>query len=506
MSSIYGKFHRKELDAVYSLLWAYSRFQRMERNTEEKKKKKVLRAGQVFLRWTHGLIRSLSGTEGSHPSLLWFSNEEAEAATQARNRLLNALSGGARLGAKGSKPYSNSLSPGCEICQSGDWDCNLINRMCTRDCYFCKRHHSVKTDLDSETEGYTFTTPSAHVDFIKTFGIKGVGFSGGEPLLVKERLLSHIEAIRKEFGHSIYLWVYTNGDLVDREILMKLRDAGLDEIRFNLSAREYDLTPVITAKKYIPTITVEIPAIPEDIELVKSLMVEMQSVGIDFLNLHQLSFKSQNWRELLRHHYHIDCSTGMGIHESEIGALMLLLYACEQQLRLPVNYCSCVYKSRFQKRGQRIRRARAFFENFQEITNAGFIRSLRVSDSPAKIGDLIRRMTNDACQPSLWNLNQTKTSVVLHRSLMPYVDWSSSKLTILYLDPDITLKKKADGFKEGNLEPSQRVTKSVTGLGQESFECWRRLYIDKQNPKQGENMLRELAAFEELESGLPDVS
>jgi hypothetical protein len=89
---------------------------------------------------------------------------------------------------------------------------------------------------------------------------------------------------------------------------------------------------------------------------------------------------------------------------------------------------------------------------------------------------------------------------------MPYVDWSSSKLTILYLDPDITLKKKADGFKEGNLESSHRVTKSVTGLGQESFECWRRLYIDKQNPKQGENMLRELAAFEELESGLPDVS
>jgi len=65
------------------------------------------------------------------------------------------------------------------------------------------------------------------------------------------------------------------------------------------------------------------------------------------------------------------------------------------------------------------------------------------------------------------NLNQTKTSVVLHRSLMPYVDWSSSKLTILYLDPDITLKKRADGFKEGNLEPSDRVTKSATGLGQD---------------------------------------
>jgi hypothetical protein len=151
----------------------------------------------------------------------------------------------------------------------------------------------------------------AHVEFIKTFGIKGVGFSGGGPLLVKERLLSHIKAIRMEFGHSIYVWMYTNGDLADHEALMKLGDAGLNEIRFNLSPREYDLSPVITARKYIPTVTVEMPAIPEDIELVKSLLAEMQSVGIDFLNLHQLSLESQNWRELLERHYHIDCRTGM---------------------------------------------------------------------------------------------------------------------------------------------------------------------------------------------------
>jgi pyruvate formate-lyase activating enzyme-like uncharacterized protein len=453
-----------------------------------------------------GLVECFSGTKAPDATYPWFSDEEAEAATLARNRLLDALSGRVHLGAKGSKPYIHSLSPGCEICQNGDWGCNLINRLCTRNCYFCKRHHSVKTELDSETEGYIFATPSAHVEFIKTFGIKGVGFSGGEPLLVKERLLNHIRAIRKEFGHSIYLWMYTNGDLVDREILTELRDTGLDEIRFNLSAREYDLTPIITAKKYIPTVTVEIPAIPEDIELVKSLLIEMQLVGVDFLNLHQLYVRSQNWRELLRRNYHIDCSTGTGIYESEMCALMLLLHACEQQLQLPINYCSCVYKSRFQTRGYRIRRARAVLEGFQEITDAGFVRSLWVSDSADKIKDLIRRMTNGACHPSLWKANQMKTAVSLHSSLMPYVDWSSSKLTILYLEPDIALKKRGDGLKEGKLVPGLRVVKSTSGLGQESLECWRRRSIEKENVKQEGATLRELAAFEELESGLPDVS
>jgi len=505
MISLYGKFRRTQLDPVYSLLWAYARFQRIERNMEKGRKKKVLHKSQVLFRRAHGLVRLLSGTKAPDATLPWFSDEEAEAATMARNRLLDALSSRVHLGAKGSKPYTNSLSPGCEICQNGDWDCNLINRLCTRNCYFCKRYHSVRTELDSETEGYIFPTPWAHVEFIKTFGIKGVGFSGGEPLLVKERLLSHIKAIRKEFGRSIYLWMYTNGDLVDRETLTKLRDTGLDEIRFNLSAREYDLSPVIIARKYIPTVTVEIPAIPEDIELVKSLLAEMQSMGVDFLNLHQLSVENQNWRELLGRNYHVDCSTGMGIYESEMCALMLLLHACEQQLQLPINYCSCVYKSRFQKRGYRMRRARAVLEVFQEITDAGFVRSLWVSDSADKIKDLLDRMTNDASRPSLWKLNRTETAVALHSRLMPYVDWSSSKLTILYLEPDIALKKRVDGLKEANLEPGLRVAKSAAGLGQEFFECWRTRYIEKQNVKQEAAKLRELAVFEELEGGLPEV-
>ncbi len=152
-----------------------------------------------------------------------------------------------------------------------------------------------------------------------------------------------------------------------------------------------------------------------------------------------------------------------------------------------------------------MRRARAVLEVFQEITDAGFVRSLWVSDSADKIKDLLDRMTNDASRPSLWKLNRTETAVALHSRLMPYVDWSSSKLTILYLEPDIALKKRVDGLKEANLEPGLRVAKSAAGLGQEFFECWRTRYIEKQNVKQEAAKLRELAVFEELEGGLPEA-
>lgn len=57
--------------------------------------------------------------------------------------------------------------------------------------------------------------PEDHVRYLQALGIEGVGFSGGEPLLVLDRLVAHVEAIRRELGDSVYVWVYSNGDPAD---------------------------------------------------------------------------------------------------------------------------------------------------------------------------------------------------------------------------------------------------------------------------------------------------
>jgi len=38
-----------------------------------------------------------------------------------------------------------------------------------------------------------FTKPRDYVDFLEKFGFKGVGFSGGEPLLIFEKLLGWLQ-------------------------------------------------------------------------------------------------------------------------------------------------------------------------------------------------------------------------------------------------------------------------------------------------------------------------
>jgi pyruvate formate-lyase activating enzyme-like uncharacterized protein len=84
-----------------------------------------------------------------------------------------------------------------------------------------------------------------------------------------------------------FCWVSTNGDLIDTTMLHDLQKAGGDEIRFNLSARDYDLGPVELACRMIETVAVEIPAISEDYATVRKLLPVMQKIGVRHLNLHQ---------------------------------------------------------------------------------------------------------------------------------------------------------------------------------------------------------------------------
>lgn len=516
---------KQMFDTVYALLALQSLARHKEHFSRPGINKKCFQIIGKSLGWASLVFRFFTGA-GARSR--WFTKDEARLANQQRNQLLNTLSDKLHYTAGGNKAFTGALSPGCLICQNGDWECNFINRLCTRNCYFCKRYHrSFKKEPYPQTRAHTFVNPVQHIEYLKAFHIRGVGFSGGEPLLVSERLVSHISAIRQEFGKSMYLWMYTNGDLVNREILEKLQEAGLDEIRFNIAAREYDISPVILARDYIPTLTVEIPAIPEDYETVKNLLPELQSNGVDFLNLHQITIGKQNCRELIKRNYHlISCLSAATIFESEICALNLIQYACEQELRLPISYCSTIYKYRFQGRGRRKQKASAVIKSYQEITNAGYIRVLEIADSVENNKRLIQRMESENRDHSLWKLNRKETSLAIHSSLLPYLDWSSAKLNIFYFESSSIPKNLYVDSTEGIPKAKLKKVMVVRGWKQATFEYWRKLYIDNANDESVFNLfldsaqvegkdifriqneaiqVRALAKYEKLDEGIPEV-
>jgi len=412
-----------------------------------------------------------------YSDLPWFSEVEAQLANQQRNAILDSLSEWVTSSFQGSKLHAGPLSPGCQICGNGAFGCNYITNLCTRSCFYCPQDHSVGHEKPPRTDVFAFSSPDDHIHYLRTYQIRGVGFSGGEPLLVLDKVLAHIAAIRQEFGDSLHIWMYTNGDLADSNALESLSKAGLDEIRFDLSARNYDLSPLLVAKKCIPTLTVEIPAIPEHFALLKDLLGEMEAVGVDFLNLHQLEVSRHNYKALHQRNYHFLHQPSMAVFESEICALQLLEFAHRYQVRLPINYCSRSYKIRANLL-DRMRLTRPVLEGFQDFTAGGHVRTFQVSDSTGMIESLLRRFEENRCPPELWCCNEQRTTVLIHSDLLPLVDWSSADVGIRYHLPRVRLGDKAQGPVSGNLLAAHRRVYERSGWSQAAIACWRKLYIE----------------------------
>ena len=312
---------------------------------------------------------------GNRYNLLTFlDEEEISIAIKERESLLAWLSCNASIGCAGTKVDCSGLSPGCLECTEGGWSCLFVNGRCNGRCFYCPT--SQDDDGPPLTNGIIFTEPADYAAYLEYFGFSGASISGGEPLLVPELSISFLEAARERCGDKIHLWMYTNGTMLTKDLCNRLRDAGLDEIRFDLGAVRYNLKKLRLATGIIPTVTVEIPAVPEDEELMKLKIPEMKEAGVNHLNLHQLRLTPHNLPQFLERGYRFIHGEKITVPDSELSALRLVKHSIQYEAGLPVNYCSFPYKRRFQHAAARRRAALTVCAKGESVTESGYLRIL----------------------------------------------------------------------------------------------------------------------------------
>jgi len=408
----------------------------------------------------------------AYDELPWLSAEAAEPAERLRRELLDKLSGALSYSFNGTKPHLGPLSPGCRLCGTPGSIFHFINRACTRQCYFCPQDRSRNRDLPPLTDGMWFEEDGNFVRYVKAFEITGIGFSGGEPLMSPGRLISRMKAVRLDRGKDMHLWMYTNGDLLDHDVLRRLQSAGLNEIRFNISARDYDMTPIRLARSHIPTVTVEIPTIPEDIALVKKAMLEMETFGVDHLNLIQLEVSEDNYRSLNLSQYHVSHRIELlPVLESELCSLELMLFRQESRLRLPVHYCGFPYRFEVTNAQRAKRYNRQGLKEWEDVTEAGFIRTLVLTGSGGEIEQAIQHFGNATESAKQWWCNAEKTELWFHRDLLPCIQSMDSGVKILYHN------QVPEAYTESGLKCRRdRVAEFM--LSHAALVCWHRLYLE----------------------------
>ncbi len=265
------------------------------------------------------------------------------------------------------------------------------------------------------------------------------------------------------------------------------------------------------ASLYIDTVTVEIPAIPEDYERLRSLLPHLAANGAKFFNLHQLRCTTYNYRKFMERGYTFLHGPDVTVLESELTALKLIKSAVDSGLKFPINYCSFVYRNNFQRIGARKRSATHLAKSFEEITGAGIIRHLSVKLTKEEADRITSAMRNDREPESSVHYDPGSMKFSFTGNVFKYMD-KNIPVTLSYYDS--TLNESAsyrNVFKDIRLNPGKKITAERwralpdIDLGGEDILMFKERYLDKSHSNESmpySDKWTKISSMEEPKKGL----
>ena len=240
----------------------------------------------------------------------------------------------------------------------------FVTGLCDSSCYYCP--------LSQEKAGkdlvFADEVPVSSNDdiFFEVEAIKGegAGISGGDPLCVLERTLECIYVLKSKYGSDFHIHLYTSKTTVSQEDFARLKEAGLDEIRFH--PQRNDWTGIEHAIELGIEVGLEVPAIPGNTESLKQIALRAEKIGVSFLNINELEASETNFQGLLDQGMRLTDMASASIEGSAETAKDFLTWASKNLARLTVHFCSARYKDAIQMRNRLERRLEQTIREFEE--------------------------------------------------------------------------------------------------------------------------------------------
>lgn len=248
-------------------------------------------------------------------------------------------------------PKGKKLSPGCSACKSGSWICIYIGVNCNLKCISCpqiSRHSEPEFIWANGGADDIHSLEDLDRVISKNRRINGISFSGGEPFLYFDKIIEWLQHINKNYADlNLYLWLYTNGTKVTKEKCLTLKENGIKEIRFDLAATNYSdkiINKIEYCKDIFDKVCVEVPVEPWKTDKLISVLPKLDKIGLDYLNLHELSICDDNRNRLVGGGY-VDPQLLYGSTEqhyipSIIDAYKIIDYIEDNNLNIIYNDCS----------------------------------------------------------------------------------------------------------------------------------------------------------------------
>ncbi|MDD5253503.1 MAG: radical SAM protein [Candidatus Nanoarchaeia archaeon] len=264
------------------------------------------------------------------------------------------------------------LPKGCKLCVKGSKLVVFITGLCPRNCYFCPISDEKYNKDIIYADEWKIEDVKDLIAEAKLINAEGAGITGGDPLCKLDRTIKYIKLLKKEFGKSFHIHLYTSLDLVNKENLARLYEAGLDEIRFHLDLNDKKYWGRIKlAFDFEWDVGVELPVIPEEKFLKDIILFIKENDKIKFLNLNELEVSDNKQNKLLEKGFTTKDDISYAVKSSEEYALELLRFAAKEKIKFNIHYCTSKLKDRVQLTNRIKRRAKNVANNFDIITDEG---------------------------------------------------------------------------------------------------------------------------------------
>jgi pyruvate formate-lyase activating enzyme-like uncharacterized protein len=256
------------------------------------------------------------------------------------------------------------LPPGCSFCTKGSKMVLFVTGLCDSSCYYCP------LSQDKSGKSVVFAdempvTDDADILFeAEAIRGEGAGISGGDPLCDLQRTLKYIQLLKREFGSKFHLHLYTSQTDVSQDVLNKLHDAGLDEIRFH--PQTSDWSGIQRAVEMNMKVGLEVPAIPGKQEDLKKVAKRAEEIGVSFLNINELEASETNFDKLVSMGMRLTSLDSASIEGSAATARDVLEWSENSLQRVSVHFCSARFKDSVQMRRRLERRLEQTIRDFEE--------------------------------------------------------------------------------------------------------------------------------------------
>ncbi|MFO8019396.1 MAG: radical SAM protein [Promethearchaeia archaeon] len=298
---------------------------------------------------------------------------------------------------------SRGIPKGCEYCLQGAKGVLFLNGLCQLPphCrWYCPLSEKRKGKSDSYINEIRLTSKHELIEELHKMQAKGMSITGGEPLYAPnlEKTLKYIKYSKNQMGSQFHIHLYTNGVDFTEKIAEDLAHAGLDEIRFHPSKKDWNSIHFALDKGI--SVGAELPIIPSEkaLENLQELILYLDEMGAEFINLNEFEYCFPNSEELRKRGFSLDYNTIASVKGSKEAGISLIKKTMDR-VSLKFHLCTTRAKDYYQLKNRYRRRAQTIKKPYEEITSEGLLIYGKITGSREDLESLFHLLRDESGIP-----------------------------------------------------------------------------------------------------------